>query len=25
MYSEQGFDALMGPEAGQVCQPLMVE
>ena len=24
MYSEQGFDALIGPEAGQVCQSLMV-
>src|SRR6266705_6970054 len=25
MYSEHGFDALIGPEAGQVCQSLMVE
>ncbi len=25
MYSEQGFDALMRPPAGQVCQSLMVE
>ena len=24
MYSEQGFDAMIGPEAGQVCQSLMV-
>src|SRR6478736_2425254 len=24
MYSEQGFDALIGPDAGQVCQSLMV-
>ena len=24
MYSEQGFDALIRPEAGQVCQSLMV-
>src|SRR5262249_4806296 len=24
MYSEQGFDALIGPAAGQVCQSLMV-
>ena len=24
MYSEQGFDALMRPPAGQVCQALMV-
>src|SRR5579885_1375802 len=25
MYSEHGFDARMGPEAGHVCQSLMVE
>src|SRR6516162_2928411 len=25
MYSEHGFDARIGPEAGQVCQSLMVE
>ena len=25
MYSEQGFDALMRPELGQVCQRLIVE
>src|SRR4029077_6309261 len=24
MYSEQGLEALIGPEAGQVCQSLMV-
>jgi len=24
MYSEQGFDALMRPDSGQVCQSLMV-
>src|SRR5690349_8435568 len=24
MYSEQGFDALMRPDCGQVCQSLMV-
>src|SRR3989304_10446936 len=24
MYSEQGFDARIGPDAGQVCQSLMV-
>ena len=24
MYSEQGFDALISPAAGQVCQSLMV-
>src|SRR4029079_6975826 len=24
MYSEQGFDALISPDAGQVCQSLMV-
>src|SRR4051794_2721089 len=24
MYSEQGFDALIGPDAGQVCQSLTV-
>jgi len=24
MYSEQGFDALIGPAIGQVCQSLMV-
>src|SRR5438270_347177 len=24
-YSEHGIDALLGPEAGQVCQSLMVE
>src|SRR5216683_54019 len=24
MYSEHGFDALIGPEAGQVCQSLML-
>src|SRR6516162_1178696 len=25
MYSEHGFDARIGPDAGQVCQSLMVE
>ncbi len=25
MYSEHGFDAMIGPDAGQVCQSLMVE
>src|SRR4029079_15208251 len=25
MYSEHGFDAMIGPEAGQVCQSLIVE
>ena len=25
MYSEHGFDARISPEAGQVCQSLMVE
>ncbi len=24
MYSEQGFDAMIGPDAGQVCQSLIV-
>jgi hypothetical protein len=25
MYSEHGFEARIGPDAGQVCQSLMVE
>jgi len=25
MYSEHGFEALIDPDAGQVCQSLMVE